>query len=255
VGIDQNGQVAIMAAEQLSSDVYERAVAWIRQYQNTWEHSAKEEMEMWRYLAENHEISGNERIKVEENIARLQDQLRQEAFENSRKWIEEQLALNIMSAQEEIEAWQRVVEKHEEGSAQRIAAEENLARVREQVNRDQMAALQEMERLEANYLKAVENRTQALVNTFDMFREVNIAETNVDRARVAMERATEVYARATEELLQANRAMAEAERGTEDFARAQGKRQTKPRLQLNVVLFAVYFTNGGDEYEAVYLPD
>jgi len=221
VGIDQNGQVAVIAAEQLSSDVYERAVAWIRQYQNTWEHSAKEELAMWEYLAREHEVSGNERIKIEENISRLQNDIRQDSFDYYRDMIYRQMELNQLSAQEEIEAWQRLVDLHEEGTSQRIAAEEGLARRREQLNQDQMNALAEMERLEAAYLTAVENRTQALVNTFDMFREVNIAETNVDRARDAMEKATEVYARATQELREAREEMSQTERGTEEFARAQ----------------------------------
>ena len=221
IGIDQQGHIAVMAAEKLSSDVYQRAAVWIREYQKTFKHSTEEELKMWQHLIKNHEISGNERLKVEENISRLQDQIRQASFDYYRTLIERQSELNQLSAQEEIEAWQRVVDKHEEGTEQRIAAEQNLARVREQVNRDKAAALKEMERLEAGYLRAVENRTQALVNTFDKFREVNIAETNVDRARDAMEKATEVYARAREELIQSRQAMSEAERGTEEFTRAQ----------------------------------
>jgi len=223
IGIDHNGHVAVMAAEKMSSEVFDRATSWIGQYTKTLGYLPAEELKMWEHLLANAEISGNERIKVEQNVARLQNKISQERFEFSKNWIEQQLALNLLSAQEEIEAWERAVAHHAEGTEQRIAAEEQLARRREELNRDQKAALAEMERLEQAYIDAVDNRTQALVRTFDMFREVNLSETNVDRARYAMERATEVYRRATEELMQAQQAMANAERGTEEFARAQDR--------------------------------
>ena len=150
-GINQHGAVVLMAAEKMSTDVFERASQWIRQYQKTLGYLPEEELKMWEYLLNYHQISGNERIKVEQNIANLREQIGRKEIERTRLKLEEQLELNEITAGQEIEVWKRVAESHEEGTTLRLKAEEILASRREQLNRDKIQALEEMQRLEQRY--------------------------------------------------------------------------------------------------------
>jgi|GEM_PF-1609911 len=185
------------------------------------EFSAFEEITLLEYVLKNHELTAQKRIEIENQLSEAQNQMRAASFEHSRNWIEKQLELGKMTAQEEIEAWERVVNRHVEGSEERLAAEEMLATRRDELNRQQMNALQEMERLEQAYIQAVDNRTQALLNTFDMFREINLSETNVDRSRDAILRAEQAYASAREELERIKQSMANANDSSENMARYQ----------------------------------
>ena len=180
-----------------------------------------EEIAMLEHLSENHRLSAAQRKTGDEELLEAQKTLRYESFNHSRQWIEKQLELGKMTAQEEIEAWERVVERHVEGSEERLQAEEMLAKRRDELNQMQMDALAEMERLEQAYIDAVDNRTRALVNTFDMFREINLSETNVDRSREAIGRAEEAYARAREELARVQESMRNAGESSESMARYQ----------------------------------
>ncbi|MCL1924500.1 MAG: phage tail tape measure protein [Defluviitaleaceae bacterium] len=166
--------------------------------------------------------SGSERMsELMQTYYKKFTQSLQKSLDFSKKWIYEQREMNNITAQEVIEAWERVVDRHIEGSEQRIYAEERLAEAREYLAAKQVYTIERMKALEDSYLEAVENRTQAIINSFDMFAELNLRMSDVEQATKAVAEAERAYMAAKEALRQATEELRNAESGTREYERAQ----------------------------------
>ncbi|MCL2814390.1 MAG: hypothetical protein FWD23_07305, partial [Oscillospiraceae bacterium] len=195
---------ALKAQEKAQKEFYDNAKLQIADYQNGVDYSIAEEIKMWESLGENYREVSKEKVEVDKTINKLREDLRkeeeaavkkynEETFNNSKIWIDMQKSLNMLSAQEEIEAWERVSERYEEGTKQREEADKNLAKARQDLRDAEKKAISEMEKLEENYQKSLEDRSKALFDTFKLFGEVSLQETNIDKNKKAFENSQKTY--------------------------------------------------------------
>ena len=220
--------------ERAWKEFYDSSKLMIQDYRNDVEYSISEEIKMWEALGEHYTEVSKEKIEIDKTVAKLREDLRkeeleaekaarEESFNFSKTWIEAQKELNLLTTQEEIEAWQRVADRYEEGTKQREEADKNLSKAREEVRKAEMDAIKEMEDLEAKYTDAVEKRAAAIFNTFGLFSEVNLQETNVEKNTKKVQESQTAYNKAMEELRKVNEAMTEAGITSEKYRELQIK--------------------------------
>jgi len=211
VGINDDAEKASKAAEKMSKMTYDNAVLWIKDYRNSTGYLLSEELAMWEILGENYSEVSKQKVEIDSNINKLRENLRKEeeasikkhnedTYGFSENWINARKALNLLTMQEEIEAWQRVSERYAEGTKQREDADKNLAKAREELRKAEMSAIAEMEKLEKDYSKALENKVKELFNAFNMFNEVKLQETNVAKNAKKLEETQAAYDKLKESL-------------------------------------------------------
>ena len=80
--------------------------------------------------------------------------------------------MNELSLLEEYETWTALQERYIEGSEERMRVELELSDLRKRVNEEQIRITEEIDKLEAEYAKSVEQRAQTIYNSFSLFAEV-----------------------------------------------------------------------------------
>ena len=76
-------------------------------------------------------------IPSEKGKTKTAEELAREQFEASRRWIEHKKALNQLSAEEEIAAWQRVAARYQEGTELRMQADEGLYQAKQRLAQEE----------------------------------------------------------------------------------------------------------------------
>jgi TP901 family phage tail tape measure protein len=93
-----------------------------KEYAKTPEHVRKVQLEIKR---------------IEEQRAKEQAALAKKQFEDAKKAIEDKRALNQLSLDQELKAWQALAKKYKEGSKERIEIEKQIARVKDELLKQQ----------------------------------------------------------------------------------------------------------------------
>ncbi|MCC3377776.1 hypothetical protein, partial [Cohnella sp. REN36] len=73
--------------------------------------------------------------KAETDLAKQLDEINKKKFESSKKWIDERKYYNELSLEQELAAWQRVAARYQQGTQERIEAERETYRVKQELNR------------------------------------------------------------------------------------------------------------------------
>jgi hypothetical protein len=225
---------AIKAREKAAKDFYDFQKLLIQDYRNNINYTISEEIAMWESLGKHYTEVSKEKIEIDSVIIKLRENLRkeeeaeinrhnEETFNSYKHYINERKTLNLLTIQEEIEAWGRVTEKFEESTKQREEADKNLFRAREDLRKAEEKAISDMEKLEQKYTDAVERRAQAIFSTFGLMSEVDLRETDVDKNTKAVQRSQEAYEKANEELRLANEAFSAAAFGSNAWITAQNR--------------------------------
>ncbi|NUK30989.1 phage tail tape measure protein [Parageobacillus sp. VR-IP] len=187
--------------------------SWISKQRELENIIAKDEVAIWDYVLKNFKLNAEERKRVSLKLRDAKRAVDQEIFESEKKWIEERKRLNQLSLLEELRAWEQVAQRWAEGSQKRAEAEENIYRIKKEINdkllkanneyaqqvkeinerlyQDELKAREEYEtkvkeinnrlaeeerKLTEEYEKAVENRTKSLYSfagLFDEFKRKN----------------------------------------------------------------------------------
>jgi phage-related protein len=160
------------AAGGMSKSVFEKAKEWIEKYRQSTAYLAKEELKMWEQLTAQYAEGSEERLEIDKNIAELRQKITKDEFDRSKRWIDKRKYYGMMSLKDEIEAWERVQARYIEGASEREEADKALFDARQRLNDEQQKIYDQMADTEKRYADAVDNRAQAIFNTFGLFAEL-----------------------------------------------------------------------------------
>lgn len=73
--------------------------------------------------------------KAEADLAKQLDEINKKKFESSKKWIDERKYYNELTLEQELAAWERVAARYKKGTDERIEAEREIYRVKQEINR------------------------------------------------------------------------------------------------------------------------
>jgi hypothetical protein len=134
-GIKDSTKDAKNASSEMGKGVYEAAKDWIdeRKYYNKL--SLEEELYVWEEVQKQYEQGSTNSINADKEIYRVKKEIRQEEYNDSIKWIDERKYYNELSLQEELAAWERVQKRYEEGSEERIKADKEVYRVKNELTK------------------------------------------------------------------------------------------------------------------------
>jgi len=200
----ESASTNLKAQADAQKEFWDNAKLMIADYQNNLAYSIEGEIAMWEELGQHYTELSKEKVEIDKNINKLREELTKEhlemqkkadedSFNFSKSWIEAKKALNDLSIQEEIEAWERVADRYVDGSKQKEEAEKNLSSLRDDLRKAEMDAINEMEKLELEYQDSLAKRADEIFKTFSMFADVNLQETNVDKNTKKVEESREAY--------------------------------------------------------------
>ncbi|MDD3288112.1 MAG: hypothetical protein PHX43_03805 [Alphaproteobacteria bacterium] len=162
--------------------------------------SLEEELAAWEDLQRTYEEGSEERKRIDREVYRVQNELRKDGFEFSKKWIEKEKYYNRLSLEDELAAWERVQARYLAGSAERIEADREVYRVRQELEK------REEERIRDAYeqdKQALEDRRYfnqlTLADELAMLQEMQDA--YADNAEIRKELDREVF-RVSQEIAQ-----------------------------------------------------
>jgi len=168
-GIEDNAYLAENAARDMSDSVLDRAREWIRNYQRLFSHSVEEELKMWQRLTDVYRKESEERLEIDHNIARLQNQIGRDTIDEANRWLELRRRNNDVSAREEVILWQSVTDSIIKGTEAREDAERRLHEANQRMLAEREDLTNRMMQLEKQYEEAVENRAGSIADAFRLF--------------------------------------------------------------------------------------
>ena len=175
-----------------------------------------------------------EEKKAIEETKKAAKEAAEESYRTSAEWIAEKKELNEISAQEEIELWERVSARYAEGTKQREDADKNLAKARKELRKEEETAVKEMQKLEDAYTKALDKRVGELFNASSTLKELlkkdagrdketEKAQSAVEKTKDSVEKAKDAYEKAEDALKKVVEQMNEAGLTAEKTAELQKK--------------------------------
>lgn len=82
----------------------------------------KEELEGWKRMQDKYLEGTEERIEADKQVYTLGKEVRKEALDSSKKWMDEEKHYNRLTVQEELDGWKRVQKAHKIGTDERKEA-------------------------------------------------------------------------------------------------------------------------------------
>ncbi|WP_139185023.1 hypothetical protein [Aneurinibacillus thermoaerophilus] len=86
-------------------------------------------------LPEHHRQVSEKISKTQENLTKIVSEQAKKQFESSKKWIDEKKYYNQLSLEQELAAWERVAARLQKGTEERIEAEREIYRVKQEMER------------------------------------------------------------------------------------------------------------------------
>jgi len=213
-GIANQSFAATEAARKAADNTYNNLKQSIYEYRKDTNYIIEEEIKMWDILAEKYEEGSAKRLDIEKELtdltkktseqrakeaaeeekraaeakARAEEaaKARKELFNDLKQDIADRKALNELSTQEEIEAWERVAERYKEGTDERKEADKELYNARKKLrkeefdeekkwlenkkNLEEISMRQEIEfweDMQARYIEGTDERKQADKEAFE----------------------------------------------------------------------------------------
>jgi TP901 family phage tail tape measure protein len=233
LGISDGKRRVVETAQEVSRAIYTEMVAWVAEYEVTTATFHLTELDKWRAFVEEYRGVQAAKTDADREAARERERIAQEEVRLFGLWLDARLEYTADNLEAEVQLLQSILREVDANADYRITVEERLRdRQRTLLNETYRAQKDVMERmlaLEDEYIRALDDRTAALVRTFDMFRELNLMETNVDANRIKVEELTEAYDAARARLVETRTEMRNAEQGTDQWIRAQQRNVTAQR--------------------------
>lgn len=146
IGMENAEGKVIKTAGELSEAILDAATDWVEDKKYYNKLAAKDELSFWQELRSMAGLQAKELAKIDKSIYAAKVNASKESFEASKSWIEREKFYNRLSAEEEIAAWERVVQRKNLLTEQQIEAEKNLYSAQQQLLKEQKASVQEYER-------------------------------------------------------------------------------------------------------------
>lgn len=178
-GVEKNKKKVTKSVEQMAKDSFSAAKLWIDDYRNSSDYLASEEIKMWETLSQKYTSVSKEKLEIDKSIKKLQTQAlkeqqiaEQNAFAADKARMEVRKFFGIASIQEEIDFWTEMSGKYAEGSKLREEADKSLFESQKRLFDEQETITGKMADAEEKYQQAVDNRAQAIFNSFGLFDEL-----------------------------------------------------------------------------------
>ena len=228
-GITGYARTAVQAAARMSEEIYGQASSWVVKYKMSSLELASHSAELWKEHLE--EFRRMEEAKTDEQRQAASERARVQQQETALflDWLDKRVEYLELTAARELFFMAGLLEGMEANTAERIALEERY-RARQQAMLEYAQAehariIAEMEVLENDFLRAVGNRTEELLRTFDMFSELELSVTDIDRNAQEVDRLTAAYERASEALRGIREDLSDVEFGTNQHIRLLEREQ------------------------------
>lgn len=135
---------SIVPAAQATSGMIDEVIAvsakgidafedWVDEKQYYGELSLKDELAGWENLQKKYKAGSEERIKIDREVYRVQNELVAATYQASLDWIEEEKYYNRLSTEEELAAYERMQARYLEGSEERMAIDRQVYTLRNQL--------------------------------------------------------------------------------------------------------------------------
>ena len=118
---------------KVSSKGIEAFQKWAEEKKYYSELSLKDELAGYENLQQKYKAGSEERIKIDREIYRIQNELVASTYQASIDWIEEEKYYNRLSTQEELEAYERMQKRYLEGSEERKKIDREVYALRQQL--------------------------------------------------------------------------------------------------------------------------
>ncbi len=158
---DGEGKV-IKTAEELSQAILKSATEWVDDKKFYNDLAAQDELAFWEKLKTLTGLGGKELAKIDRNIYKARQEASRASLETSKKWIEQEKFYKRLSAEEEVEAWQRVVDRKNLITTQQLEAEKSLYTAQQKLIDEQTKRVEEYEQS----LSARENNLRSFAGLF-----------------------------------------------------------------------------------------
>ena len=167
---------AVKTAEEFSASILSAAADWVSDKQFYDDLAASDEVEFWEQLKKIGGMGAKELEQVNKKLYAAKKSASKEAYNYSKKWIDNEKKYNDLSAEDEIEAWERVVNRHNLGADEQMDAEEALYTARKTLaqsaaDAEQKLADEQQKALET-YQANVEKRAESLRSFAGLFDEI-----------------------------------------------------------------------------------
>lgn len=106
---------------------------WIDEKQYYGELSLMDELAGWENLQKKYKAGSEERIKIDREVYRVQNELVAATYQASIDWIEEEKYYNRLSTEEELAAYERMQSRYLEGSEERMEIDRKVYSLRNQL--------------------------------------------------------------------------------------------------------------------------
>lgn len=107
--------------------------AWAEERKTYGKLSTKDELAGWALVQKMYEQGTKERMEADKQVYSLQKDLVKGTFEYSKQWIENEKYYKRLALADELAAWERVQARYLEGTDERIEAEKEVFRVKEEL--------------------------------------------------------------------------------------------------------------------------
>ena len=118
---------------KVSSKGIEAFQEWAEEKKYYGELSLKDELAGYENLQKQYKAGSEERIKIDREVYRIQNELVAATYQASIDWIEEEKYYNQLSTQEELEAYERMQQRYLEGSEERKKIDREVYTLRKQL--------------------------------------------------------------------------------------------------------------------------
>ena len=164
-GIEDNSDKAESAAEKMSKKVLSAANKWIEEQKHFDRLAIGDEVDFWEQMTHVAELQSDELQEVYKKLYSAKADASRDSLDESRKWIETEKFYNRLSAEDELAAWTRVVNRKNLLTSEQIEAEKELYSVQQDISSKQQAQLKE-------YASNLQARAEALGSYAGLFDEI-----------------------------------------------------------------------------------
>lgn len=182
-GIDDKAKKVEDAAAKMSKNVLKAATDWVSEKKGYDQLTAAQEAEFWEEMKSIAGLGAKELREIDQKLYAARKNVSKEAFDYSKNWISNEKFYDRLSAEEEVEAWERVVNRKNLLGKEQAEAEKNLYTARKNLAKEQSDLLkkqadeeeklyQKQVKAVEEYEKALESRTQSLERFAGLFDEI-----------------------------------------------------------------------------------
>lgn len=139
-GIKDNSKKVETEAEKMSKNVLSAATEWLDSKKAENKITVDSELKFWKDMLEAANLSGDALIEVQEKVNDLTKSLSKDRYEESKKWIDAEKELNRLSAEQELEAWERIAKRRNLDLKEQIQAEKQVADKKSEISKASLAA-------------------------------------------------------------------------------------------------------------------